>query len=383
MSHPLWIVGVLAAATAASEWLARRSALRHLGSALLVIVLTAAAANLRLIPSVTDGSPVYDAVFGTVGPLAIFWLLLQVRLRNVLRAGPTMLGLFFLGAAGTLAGVLLGMRLVGGESAFGPLQAALGGMYVGTYTGGSINFNAIALEYDVMRDGVLYAGAAVVDNAATTVWMAATVVLPRLLAGRWRVRGPDASAADAAPAGLADRDTATAEGIAVLVALGAAGLFLSEAFSAWCAARLHVPVPSILVLATLALLLAQVPAIHRVRGTQLIGWTAVMFFLAAIGALCDLKALARLGALAPSLLGLVGTTVVVHGAFVFGGAAALRLDPDVAAVASQANIGGSTSALALARSLDREDLELPAVLVGSIGNAIGTYLGFLAVALLR
>jgi uncharacterized membrane protein len=383
MTHPLWIVGVLAAATAASEWLVRRSALRHLGSALLVIVLAALAANLGLIPSVTDGSPVYDAVFGTVGPLAIFWLLLQVRLRSVFRAGPTMLGLFLLGAAGTFVGVVLGMRLVGSEGAFGPLHAPLGGMFVGTYVGGSLNFNAVALEYDVMRDGGLYAGAAVVDSAATTVWMATTVVLPRLLAGRWRVRGARRTAADAATAELADRDTATAEGIAVLVALGAVGLFLSDAVSAWCTARLHLPVPSILVLTTLALLLAQLPAIHRVRGAYLVGWTAVMFFLAAIGALCDLGALVRLGVLAPSLLGLVGTTVAVHGVVVFGGAAVLRLDPEVAAVASQANIGGGTSALALARSLDREDLELPAVLVGSIGNAIGTYLGFLAVTLLR
>lgn len=68
---------------------------------------------------------------------------------------------------------------------------------------------------------------------------------------------------------------------------------------------------------------------------------------------------------------------------VFGGGAVLKLDPAVAAVASQANIGGGTSALALARSLDREDLELPAILVGSLGNALGTYLGFLAVVLLR
>ena len=82
-------------------------------------------------------------------------------------------------------------------------------------------------------------------------------------------------------------------------------------------------------------------------------------------------------------MALVGITIAVHGLAVFGGAALLGFDPAVAAVASQANIGGGTSALALATSLDREDLELPAILVGSLGNALGTYLGFLAVLLLR
>jgi len=390
MTQPLWVIAVLAGAAAASEWLARRTVLRHLGSALLVIVLAAVAANLEIIPSVTDGSPVYDHIFSTIGPLAIFWLLLQVDLKSVLRAGTPMLILFSLGAAGTFGGVLAAMALLGGGEVFGPLHAALGGMYVGTYIGGSINFNAVALEYDVMRDGVLYAGAAVVDNVATTIWMAATVVLPRLLAGRWPVRGQDGgpSVAASAASGTADPDRfaaqgLTAEALAVQAGLGAAALWVSDLASAWLAATVHLPVPSILILTTLALLLAQVPAIQRLPGTHVIGWTAVLFFLAAIGALCDLGALVRLGTLAPDLVALVGTTVLIHGLVVFGGAALLRLDPVVAAVASQANIGGGTSALALATSLDREDLELPAILVGSLGNAVGTYLGFLAVVLLR
>ena len=54
-----------------------------------------------------------------------------------------------------------------------------------------------------------------------------------------------------------------------------------------------------------------------------------------------------------------------------------KIDPVTASVASQANVGGGTSALALARSLGRSDLVLPAILVGALGNAVGTYLGFL------
>ena len=40
--------------------------------------------------------------------------------------------------------------------------------------------------------------------------------------------------------------------------------------------------------------------------------------------------------------------------------------------------GDVGSALALARSIGRSDLVLPAVLLGSLGNALGTFLGFWA-----
>ncbi len=103
----------------------------------------------------------------------------------------------------------------------------------------------------------------------------------------------------------------------------------------------------------------------------------------AASALCDFEALRGIGDLGGSLLMFAAVVVGVHGLIVFGSAALLRLDPAMAAVASQANIGGSTSALALARSLGRADLALPAILIGSLGNALGTYLGFFIAAWLR
>ena len=135
--------------------------------------------------------------------------------------------------------------------------------------------------------------------------------------------------------------------------------------------------PSVVLLTTLALVLAHLPPVRRLRGSRTLGMLGVYLFLAVIGAYCDLAAFSGLGALGPRLLVFVAVTVLVHGLVVFGFAGLLRLDRDVAAVASQANIGGGTSALALARSLGRADLVLPAVLVGSVGTAVGTYLGFM------
>ena len=376
-TNPLFILSVLALNIALSEWLARRTWLRHLGSALLVIVLTAIAANVGLIPTYSDDVAVYSGVFAYVAPLAIFLLLLQVDLKGIARAGLPMLGMFALGAAGTVAGVLAGMAVVGGPRAFGELHYALGGMFTGTYIGGSINYNAIALHYGVVKHGLLYAGAAAVDSAMTSVWMAVTVVLPRLL--------PDRGTADRSPAHRRAVDVPEVEeehdtervgplDLALLMAIGGAAVWVSDLLGAWSG------VPSILILTTLALVLAQLPRIQRLHGTRLTGWLSVMLFLAVIGALCDLHALGSIGALGRDLLIFVVVILAVHGAIVFGGGALLRMDPSLVAVASQANIGGSTSALALARSLGRGDLVLPGILAGAVGNAAGTYLGFLVAA---
>jgi uncharacterized membrane protein len=75
--------------------------------------------------------------------------------------------------------------------------------------------------------------------------------------------------------------------------------------------------------------------------------------------------------------------VLIHALILFGIGAIFKQDWDVLGIASQASIGGATSALALAKSLNRPDLQLPAVLVGTLGNALGTYLGILVAEMLK
>ncbi len=394
MSDPLFLVAVLALNVAVSEWLARHTVLRHIGTALLVIVVTSIVANAGLIPTYSDDVPVYRGIFAILAPVAIFWLLLGVHLESILQAGTSALVLFGLGALGTFAGVFAGMSVVGGETAFGELSFALGGMFVGTYVGGSVNYNAIALEYGVVNEGALYAGAAAVDSLMTTLWMALSIVLPRLLR-RWLRRAGPVSAetmhgtpraaderpsAKEAPLDGVEDDTEAIHPVDVawLGALGFGAFFASNALSATIEERLGWSLPSILILTTIALACAQLPLVQRLRGARTLGLFTVYLFLAVIGALCDIGALRSIGSLGVDLFAFVCIVLGVHGVLVFGGAALLRLDFDVAAVASQANVGGGTSALALARSLGRADLVLPALLLGSLGSALGTYLGFLA-----
>ena len=164
--------------------------------------------------------------------------------------------------------------------------------------------------------------------------------------------------------------------LALLLAMGGGARWISNRL-AEALASVGLAIPSIILLTTLALILAQFPVVNRLRGTKVLGMFAVYLFLAVIGAFCDLAALRDIGSLGLTLLVFVTIAVLTHGLVAFGGAALLRLDWEVAAVASQANVGGATSALALARSLGRSDLVLPGVLVGSLGYGLGTYLGFL------
>ncbi len=369
----LFVFAILCGAVVLSEILARKTFLRHVGASLLVIVLTAVMANLGVIPTSAEKAPIYDGIFSFVAPMAIFQLLLAVHLKDVFKAGGPMILMFLTGSAGTIVGVVLGMEIIHGSDSIGSFYRAIGGMYTGTYIGGSINFNAIALHYGVMKQGTLFAGAVAVDNIITTLWMLACLVLPKVMervrpSGVENNRGPVSTEGSA---GDVDSEMVHSMDLAILLSGGAFAIWLSNRI----AGLTHLP--SILILTTTALVFAQFPLVRKLRGARLLGTFGLLLFLAVIGAFCDLKALREIGNLGISLLLLAFVIVGVHGAILFGLSILFRVDPVVTAVASQANIGGPASAAAVARSLGRSDLLLPGILVGMLGYAIGNYAGFL------
>lgn len=381
--------GAVTAALCALVWLnlelCKRTPAGKLGPALMVIILGALASNLGLIPtgSGDESSSVYSAVFSWVAPLSIFWLLLPVNLRSILSAGAPMIFAFLVGMLGTTLGVMAGMAIIGGPDLLGADYAAASGMYAGTYTGGSVNFNAVALHYNVVERGGLYAAMVAADNIVTALWMVACLVLPRALGSIWpsEVRGgapPESESESETTQEDLDMDApeATNAGhLALLIGFGLAVVVASGQLSAW-AGEAGLQVPSIVLVSVFALIAAQVPALAQLPGARVLAMLSVYLFLGVIGAYCDVGALGEVGELGPKLLVLAFTTVAVHGALTFAAARLARVDLKVAAVASQANIGGATTALALARSLNRSDLVLPAILMGSLGTALGTFLGF-------
>ena len=91
-----------------------------------------------------------------------------------------MIGLFILGSLATTFGILVSWFILSPEIILGEDAKIIAGMLTGTYTGGSVNFNAIALEYDFQKNGILYAGTIAVDNVVTALWILATLMFPIL-----------------------------------------------------------------------------------------------------------------------------------------------------------------------------------------------------------
>jgi uncharacterized membrane protein len=371
-SSPLAVGVVVMLAVVAVEWLGRTRRLRMVGAAMLALILGAVLANLRVIPPSTGPHPVYDAAFTIVAPLMIFLLLLEAQLASLKRAGGRMLIAFTLGATGTVLGIVLALWLVPARGALGPLLGPISGMFAATFTGGSANLNAVALHYDITSQGGLYGGSVAVVNALTAAWMAFVLAAPRLL-GRldwWPVAGPHAQAHAAPIVPLPE-----SLGLAAPLALGLLAMLLSNTAAGFLA-KLGLSVPSVLILTTLALVVAQFQWTARMTLARPLAVLAVNAFLIVVGASADLTVLMQEGTLAIVLFGYVAVVLAVHGLVVYGVGALLKIDLGTLSCASFANIGGPATVPAVAEGIGRDDLVLPGVLAGVLGAAIGTYVGF-------
>jgi uncharacterized membrane protein len=368
--NPLFIGGILCLIIVASVWLARFKGFKLAGSPILVILICAIVSNLGLLPSGASGQPIYNGVFTYVAPLSIFILLLEVNLNSLRKAGTPMLLLFLTGSLATMLGILISYVVVLPEKSIGSLAPAIAGMYTGTYIGGSINFNAIALHYGVMKEADLFAATTVVDNIVGTPWIILALLIPRWLQKIKPSKRTGISNIDNTLHKMGEQQI-NVNSLGIMLGVGLLVIFISNTIQ-----QKYPKIPSVLVLTTIALLIAQLPQVKKVKGMHTVGLFLTLIFLGVIGTLCDIRMLAEAGEKAGVLLSFAGLSVLLHGVILFGITALFKADWDLAGMASLTNIGGTTTAIAGSEGLNRPDLLLPGLLVGALGNALGTYAGF-------
>ena len=366
----LW--AVLIGLAAFGFWCERYAWGRRYSGVMLLIAAAILLANIRVIPT---AAPVYDVVWDYLVPIAIPLLLFQADLRRIItEAGPTLLA-FVLGSAGVVVGVLIGVTLLD----LGPQEAELGGIFTGTYIGGSLNFAAVA-EASRIQDNSVLAAAVAADNVVTNLHFLLIVLLPGIawMAARYPTHHMD-SATDVATEGTAHR-VADLDIAGLLGALALA--FVLAALGRLIAGLVGTPQFAILVTTALALAVATAlpGVVARLSGYTEAGNVLMFIFLASIGATADVWQLIEL---APVLFVFASIIIVVHLVTMFVIGKWLRLDLAELVMASAVCIGGPASAAAIASAKGWRELLIPGVLAGSLGYAIGSFIGVSVVEWLR
>jgi uncharacterized membrane protein len=373
--NPIYVLGMLSLMVILSIYIGKTRLGKQFGAALLVILFTAVIANLKLIPSASDSIGLYDVIFKYIAPISIFYLLLNVNLNSIKKAGLPMISLFVIGSLATTVGILISWVMLSPENILGEDAKIIAGMLTGTYTGGSVNFNAIAIEYGFQKKGVLYAGTIAVDNVVTAIWILVTLILPMFLSKIWKSKIENNKISNE-QVKISDKGIDLIS-LAWLTFLGIMSFYLSEIL-----VQYFPRIPSILILSTFGIGLAQTKFVSNLKGGHDLGLYLVYLFLAVIGAYCEIGAVYQLKEIGFTLLLFTTLAVSLHGilTIIIGGL--VYRDWQMIAIVSQANVGGGASAIALAETFNRKELILPAILVGTLGNALGTYLGFFVVYVL-
>ena len=368
----LW--AVLIALAGFGFWCERFPWGRKYSGVMLLITAAIVLANLRIIPT---AAPVYDVVWDYLVPIAIPLLLFEADLKRIVReSGPTLIA-FIIGSAGVVVGVMVGVVLFD----LGLKEAELAGIFTGTYIGGGLNFAAVAEATGMQEDSVLTAAIAA-DQVITNLHFLLIIFIPGIawMANKYPTHHMDNAVvfdteSDGEVHHIAELDLA-----GLLAALALA--FTLAAIGKLIADLLGMPDYSILVITLLALIVATVfpQQIKKLSGHREAGNVMMFIFLASLGAGADIWKLVEI---APVLFLFATVIIIVHLVILFTIGKFLKLDLAELAMASAVCIGGPSSAPALASAKGWRDLLIPGLLLGSLGYAVGSFIGVGVVDWLR
>lgn len=363
---------------------------------ILALTFTLILSNLKIIPT---EAPVYDAVWDYVVPLAVPMLLFNADIKKIGRDSGRVLIIYLLSGIGTV---------LGGFVAYFALKNAIPAlndivpMFVGTYSGGSVNFVAMSQQYKV--PGATVSAALVADNLLMALYFFSLMALPTMAIIKKHYKMPLVNALEQQSESDMEANKTMAakywgakeislKDIAFTVALSFVIVAISDklatvlgdlfkgegAVSAILGGLLG---NKYLLMTTFTMILASVfpKQISSIRGSQEIGTFLIYLFFAVIGAPASIGLILRES---PLLLVFALIVVLINliVSLIFGKLFKFNIEEII--IASNANVGGPTTAAAMAVSKGWTELIVPALLVGTLGYVIGNYYGILSGILLH
>lgn len=343
--------------------------------------------NLKIIPT---ESVVYDNVWSYVVPLAITLLLYQCNVKKIFKESGSILILFLISAIGTMIGAAIGYVALNKHI---PSLAHLAGAMTGTYIGGSVNLAGIASSLNVPSE--LLSAAVVSDNLLMALYFFVLIAIPSISLFRNKFSHPhidevenmDIKEGETAASSYWESSQISLKDIAL--SIGSA--FIIVAISNNIASFLSMAIPSTntllriintllsnqyLIITTITMACATIKPdfFGNLGGAQEIGTFLIYIFFVVIGIPASISSILFNS---PLLLLFCLIIVVSNMIVTFGAARVFKFNLEDAILASNACIGGPTTAAAMAVSKSWSKLIAPIMLIGTLGYVIGNYCGLL------
>ncbi len=306
-------------------------------------------------------------------PLSIPLLLFSQNPRTAFKGAGRMLLCFLLAAVGvSLSATLVSVFWVHGYEGAQqfPEYWQVAGMLVGTYTGGTPNMASIGLSLAVPERIFLMSTAA--DTVLGGLYLMALVSVAKPVA-RFLLPADNPVAVDTAKVASEHNESLSVKEIVKSLGLSIAIAALSIGGALLVTGSMSVPV-IMLLLTALALGVACIPAVNRIKNSYVTGEYLILIFCLAIGALIRLDSFELnnlyLFAFATAVMTLgIGFHALLARLF--------KLDADHFLMASTAAVFGPPFVGVVARAIHAPQLVASGLAVGVLGYALGNYLGLL------
>ena len=357
---------------------------------ILVLLATLVLSNLGVIP---ESAAAYDFVGAYLVPMALPLLLFKADIKKILKDSGQLIILFLIGAIGTCVGSAIAYPVIASRVAEAPQFIS---MITASYIGGGVNFVAMAENYGA--SGTTVATANVADALTMMFFFFALMVIPSMKFFRKHFLHPIEDEIAASGAALSDeKKTAAANywgkreislfDIAFEIALSAVIVAVAGPVADFFSNS--IPDSNVVfyffkmllgskyfIITVIAVIVATIfsERLSKVGGAQEVGTYFIYLFFATMSAPVSLRLLVGD---APFFFIACMIIVIVNIVFVLLGAKIFKFGIEEAMVCSNANIGGGSTAAALAIAKNWERLIIPGLLVGTLGNVIGNFFGIL------
>lgn len=378
---------ILVASVATAIFLEQKYAwASKISGAIIALIMALVLSNLGVIPI---HSTLYDdIIWGYAVPIGIPLLLLQCNMKKIWKETGRMMVVFLIGAVGTCVGALLAYTLLHN---YIPEASGVAAMMTGSYIGGGVNFAALATQFKVT--GQTIGAVTVADNLLMALYFFALIMFAGFNFFRKHFAHPHIDEVE--QNGLDDSKTQAAaywsrkdislKDIAFNIAYAVTIVFLSNLISHAIAGA--IPTDNAVLkmcniffgsqyvwITTLSMIVATYgeKKVEKMNGAQEIGTYFIYMFLFVIGVPASIVEIITN---TPALLLFTAIMVLVNMIFCFVGGKLLKFNLEDCILASNANIGGPTTAAGMAISQGWSKLVGPVMLIGTFGYVIGTYLG--------